>query len=46
MIKLKKSEVATNHAIIPAESPKNAMDKNKPISKKITPVILVKNLLD
>lgn len=46
MIRLKKSEVATIHVIIPAESPKNEIDNNKPVSKKVTPVIWVKRVLD
>ncbi|WP_428743607.1 hypothetical protein [Tenacibaculum sp.] len=41
MIRLKKSEVATSHVMIPAESPKKVIDKDNPTSMKINPDILV-----
>lgn len=46
MIRLKNRETATIQVITPAESPKNEIDNNKPVSKKVTPVIWVKRLLD
>ncbi|WP_440120496.1 hypothetical protein [Tenacibaculum sp. Ill] len=45
MIRLKNKEVDTIQVIIPAESPKKLIERNKLVSNVIIPIMLVLRLL-